>query len=81
MLEDALADAYAIPTANPAINAAPSVPTAPEINGVPDINYVPVPNDDILPPPPTPPIDPSMAMPNIMPPTSPDTTITPPATF
>ena len=72
MLEDALADAYAIPTANPAINAAPSVPTAPEINGVPDINYVPAPSDDILPPPPTPPVDPSMVMPNIMPPTSPD---------
>ena len=42
---------------NPAANLAPSTPAAPEINGVPEINYSLMPDADILPPPPTPPID------------------------
>ena len=46
---------------NPAAMTAPDVPTAPEINGVPQINYMPLPGDEILPPPPTPPIDMSAA--------------------
>ena len=42
---------------NPALNSAPEVATAPEINGVPEINYMPPAGEDILPPPPTPPVD------------------------
>lgn len=42
---------------NPALNSAPEVASAPEINGVPEINYMPLPGDEVLPPPPTPPID------------------------
>ena len=68
MLEDALAEAQAELSApgailstpdlpNPAVNAAPFAASAPEINGVPDINYMPLPGDEVLPPPPTPPID------------------------
>lgn len=69
MLEDALAEAQAElsdPNAiiaspsdypNPAASAAPFAASAPEINGVPDINYMPLPGDEVLPPPPTPPID------------------------
>ncbi|MBR0480089.1 hypothetical protein IJJ49_02420 [Candidatus Saccharibacteria bacterium] len=67
MLEDALAEIEAAPATpsapiaspveNPALASAPTVPTAPEINGVPEINYMPMPGDEILPPPPTPPID------------------------
>lgn len=56
MLEDALAEANAaIP--NPAAVAAPPAPTTPEINGVPEINYAQTANEEILPPPPAPPID------------------------
>lgn len=43
--------------ANPIAANVPNVPTQPEINGVPDISYMPMPEDGILPPPPTPPID------------------------
>ena len=50
MLEAALAE-------NPATTAAPVVPTTPEINGVPEMNYMPMPDNEVLPPPPTPPID------------------------
>lgn len=63
MLEDALAgidSAPATPTQenlNPAASFAPSVSTEPEINGVPEINYMPMPGEEVLPPPPTPPID------------------------
>ena len=69
MLEDALAEAQAelsdpntiiaSPSdfPNPATAAAPFAASAPEVNGVPDINYMPLPGDEILPPPPTPPID------------------------
>ena len=63
-------DAAATISSNPAISAAPVVPSAPEINGVPEINYTPVPNEEILPPPPAPPIDPSAIMPNGVPPMS-----------
>ena len=68
MLEEALAEAGepTQPTAivnppeeagNPAASLAPSVPTAPEINGVPEINYMPLPGDEVLPPPPAPPVN------------------------
>lgn len=42
---------------NPAVASAPAVGTNPEINGVPEINYMPMPGDEVLPPPPAPPID------------------------
>lgn len=42
---------------NPASMMAPQVATAPEVNGVPEMNYMPLPGQEILPPPPTPPID------------------------
>ncbi len=47
----------AAPAANPAAASAPSVPSNPEINGVPEMNYMPMPGEEILPPPPTPPIN------------------------
>ena len=53
MLEDALAGV----SSNPATMSAPEPATNPEINGVPEINYMPLPGDEVLPPPPTPPID------------------------
>lgn len=51
--------APATPTipANPAVSAAPIAPLEPEINGVPEINYGSAPSDNILPPPPAPPVD------------------------
>lgn len=61
MLEEALAEAN---TSNPAVASAPEAPTEPEINGVPEINYNTVPNDELLPPPPAPPVD----LANVMPP-------------
>ncbi len=42
---------------NPAASLAPPVPSTPEINGVPEINYMPLPGDEVLPPPPAPPVD------------------------
>ncbi len=42
---------------NPAVAGAPVVASTPEINGVPEINYMPMPGEEVLPPPPTPPID------------------------
>ena len=42
---------------NPALASAPAVPTNPEINGVPSINYMPMPGEEVLPPPPAPPIN------------------------
>lgn len=51
------------PPINPAVSAAPSVPTTPEVNGVPSINYMPMPDEQILPPPPTPPVDFNQVMP------------------
>lgn len=83
MLEDALADIN-IPNNtpeetttdsfganNPAVANAPSVPTNPEINGVPEINYMPMPGEEVLPPPPAPPIDmnavPNPGVPGVVP--------------
>ena len=42
---------------NPASTMAPPVASTPEINGVPEMNYMPLPGEEVLPPPPTPPID------------------------
>ena len=50
---------------NPAATNAPVAASAPEINGVPDINYAPLPDDEVLPPPPTPSI--SSPLPNFGP--------------
>jgi hypothetical protein len=58
---------------NPAAFNVPNVPTRPEINGVPDISYMPMPGDEVLPPPPTPPID-QVSLDNPVPPS-----ITPPS--
>ena len=53
----------ATPT-NPAASIAPSITPNPEINGVPEINYnMPMPGDELLPPPPAPPIDGMGALP------------------
>lgn len=58
MLEDALESSGADSTAsNPAVASTPNVPESPEINGVPEMNYMPMPGEEILPPPPAPPID------------------------
>ena len=62
MLEDAISglggtSAPAAPADNPASAIAPQVASAPEINGVPEMNYMPMPGEEVLPPPPTPPID------------------------
>ena len=79
MLEEALAE-------NPASAIAPIVSSTPEIDGVPEMNYDSLPSSDILPPPPTPPIDanaitPPTAAPDITtPPTAPLDTIAPPNT-
>ena len=64
MLEEALNNAD-ISGSNPATAGAPTVPTAPEINGVPEMNYMPMPGEEILPPPPTPPIDMSNPAPDL----------------
>lgn len=70
MLEDALSSVNNNPAApepvvstsdNPAAMNAPAVPSNPEINGVPEMNYMPMPGEEILPPPPAPPIDTSGA--------------------
>lgn len=42
---------------NPASAMAPQVPSGPEANGIPEMNYMPMPDQGVLPPPPTPPID------------------------
>ena len=49
---------------NPAAVNTPTVPEAPEINGVPEMNFMPMPDQEILPPPPTPPIDASQDLSN-----------------
>lgn len=54
MLEDAVSG---LGDNNPASMMAPQVASAPEINGVPVMNYMPMPGEEVLPPPPTPPID------------------------
>lgn len=58
------------PPANIAAMNAPEVPANPEINGVPEMNYMPMPGDEILPPPPVPPVDfaggvPEMSVPTV----------------
>ena len=58
-----MAPATAEMPTNPAAVNAPAVPAAPEINGVPEINYMPMPGDEVLPPPPTPPIMPDVETP------------------
>ena len=65
MLEDAISGLGGTPAPaatppvidNPASIMAPQVASAPEINGVPEMNYMPMPGEEVLPPPPTPPID------------------------
>ena len=59
MLEAALESSGADTTtmSNPAVASTPTVPESPEINGVPEMNYMPMPGEEILPPPPAPPID------------------------
>ena len=59
MLEEALAEDNntGANLMNPAMSNAPTVLTEPEINGVPEINYMPMPGDEVLPPPPAPPIE------------------------
>ena len=52
---------------NPAFANSPAVPNAPEINGVPQMNYMPMPGEEVLPPPPAPPIDMNAAMSGAMP--------------
>ena len=76
---------------NPASASAPAVPVNPEINGVPSINYMPMPGEEVLPPPPAPPIDmdkvmpstpepaPSSAQETSLPPVNPTTPIEPAA--
>lgn len=72
-LKDAGGDALVEPTTpimstdeNPAAASVPEVPSAPEVNGVPNIDYMPMPDDQVLPPPPAPPIDTSaMPMPDM----------------
>ncbi|MDO4508268.1 MAG: hypothetical protein Q4B65_02715 [Candidatus Saccharibacteria bacterium] len=59
MLEEALSE----PT-GPLAAAVPEVASAPEINGVPKMDFLPMPDDQILPPPPTPPVDFASLMPN-----------------
>ena len=50
---------------NPASMMTPSAPSAPEINGIPEINYMPMPGEEILPPPPTPPINMNLVAPTV----------------
>ncbi|MBR2708990.1 hypothetical protein IKE98_01510 [Candidatus Saccharibacteria bacterium] len=62
MLEEAISDltnpgsATAL-NSNPATASTPEVSTEPEINGVPEMNFNPPEGENILPPPPAPPID------------------------
>ena len=53
MLEDALNDIGA----NPATANTPQVSSTPEANSVPEMNFMPMPGDEVLPPPPAPPLD------------------------
>ena len=62
MLEEALAELTNPGSAtalnnNPATASAPIVSSKPEINGVPEMNFMPPAGEDLLPPPPAPPID------------------------
>ena len=89
MLEDALSGidtpSSSEPTAssaaeNPAAMSAPAVSPAPEINGVPEINYMPMPGEEVLPPPPTPPIDMNINTPEVPTPAPAPTTQAPAVT-
>ena len=90
MLEDALesvgaGDSSAQPIiagadGNPAAMSAPEVATNPEINGVPEMNYMPPSDEQILPPPPAPPVDMSNMMPGSEAPSTDFGTSLPPAT-
>lgn len=53
------------PSTNIAAMNAPEVPVNPEINGVPEMNYMPMPGEEILPPPPVPPVDFGGGMPEV----------------
>ncbi len=65
MLEDALAEAgVSADEPNPAAMNTPTVASTPEINGVPEINYATPADEEILPPPPAPPVN--MDMPTAM---------------
>ena len=64
-ISSSVSDALAQIESNPAALNTPSAPTTPEINGVPEINYgMPMPGEEVLPPPPTPPVDFRAPMPN-----------------
>ena len=57
---------------NPATTTAPDIPAvSPEINGVPEMNYSSLTGDDVLPPPPAPPIDLNSPLPDTTPESSP----------
>lgn len=63
---------------NPATSSTPESASAPEVNNIPDMNYMPMPGDEILPPPPTPPVDFNAEMPPLsqaMPDTQPTTSM------
>ena len=51
------------PIPNPAATSAPAVEATPEISGMPDINYGQTMDDQLLPPPPTPPVDMDASLP------------------
>lgn len=51
------------PVDNPAASSAPDVTGMPEVSGVPEINYGQSTQDDLLPPPPAPPVDVTASMP------------------
>ncbi|MBQ2695028.1 hypothetical protein IJG04_00070 [Candidatus Saccharibacteria bacterium] len=63
---------------NPAASIAPPVASEPEINGVPAINYMPLPEDQVLPPPPAPPVDFDSPMPTVSPTDSASSMVEPP---
>lgn len=73
MLEEAIATPTSTETApmesalpplqNPAVASAPELSTTPEVNNMPEINYGQTADDQILPPPPTPPVDMNVSMP------------------
>ena len=98
MLENAIAEpttpnetpmASALPPApNPAATSAPDVTNAPEATNLPEINYGQNPSDQLLPPPPVPPVDMNAPIPMPIPtdlppatgaPATPSTPATPPA--
>lgn len=90
MLADALAepasgssasmDNILPPAANPAASVAPEVPSTPELNAMPEINYGQTSDEQVLPPPPAPPVDLNASLPADIPtPNIPDVSSTPSA--